>query len=337
MPYIIIGCLVVIILILIFYKQRINKSELALYESELKKAQDQYRDARCKVEVAEQEYFRAKNAREYNERLVTEYEERIDKAQKNYNELVNTKTQEINQIMENQREARQKELDQTFNAEKERLTCGFEAYLHGLEEQVDEVQAETNERIMSLSQAAQETQEKVDAEIARYKGLIGPIKLYEMEKQQRLYYTIQLPEEYQEDIDFLLTTVAAKVQHPDIISKLVWNEYVKNYLADTCKRVDIREEPGIYKLTSLVNGKSYIGKSTNVKKRIQDHFKSVVGIQSIADQAVHHAIRKEGFWNWTIEIVVYCEKEKLNELEKFYIDTFDTQNYGWNRNAGGGG
>jgi len=75
-----------------------------------------------------------------------------------------------------------------------------------------------------------------------------------------------------------LTTVAEKVQHPDIISKLVWNEYVKNYLADTFKRIDIKEEPGIYKLTSLVNGKSYVGKSTNVKKRIQDHFKSVVGI-----------------------------------------------------------
>lgn len=146
-----------------------------------------------------------------------------------------------------------------------------------------------------------------------------------------------MPEEFHEDIEFLLTTVAAKVQHPDIISKLVWAEYVKNYLADTCKRVNIREEPGIYKLTSLVNGKSYIGKSTNVKRRVQDHFKSVVGIQSIADQAVHHAILKEGFWNWTIEVITYCDKEQLNELERYYIDFFKTQDYGYNRNAGGGG
>ena len=158
-----------------------------------------------------------------------------------------------------------------------------------------------------------------------------------MEKQERLFYTIQLPEEFHEDIEFLLTTVAAKVQHPDIISKLVWAEYVKNYLVDTCKKVDIREEPGIYKLTSLINGKSYIGKSTNVKRRIQDHFKSVVGIQSIADQAVHHAILKEGFWNWTIEVITYCDKDQLNDLERYYIDFFKTQDYGYNRNAGGGG
>jgi len=81
----------------------------------------------------------------------------------------------------------------------------------------------------------------------------------------------------------LLTTVAAKVQHPDIISKLIWAEYVKPNLDATFKRVEVKTEPGIYKLTSLENGKSYIGKSTNVKTRIADHFKSSVGIKSIAD------------------------------------------------------
>jgi len=54
-------------------------------------------------------------------------------------------------------------------------------------------------------------------------------------------------------------------------------------LDDTFKRIEIKAEPGIYKLTSLLNGKCYIGKSTDVKKRITDHFKSTVGIKSIAD------------------------------------------------------
>jgi len=112
------------------------------------------------------------------------------------------------------------------------------------------------------------------------------------------------------------------VQHPDIISKLVWTEYVKPNIEDTFKRIEIKAEPGIYKLTSLANGKCYIGKSTNVKTRIADHFKSAVGIKSIADQAVHHAILKEGFWNWQIEIITYCDKDKLSELEKYYIEFF---------------
>ena len=92
-----------------------------------------------------------------------------------------------------------------------------------------------------------------------------------------------MPEEFRDDIEFLLTTVAAKVQHPDLISKLVWAEYVKPNLDNTFKRIEIKPDPGIYKLTSLETGMSYIGKSTNVKNRIADHFKSSIGIKSIAD------------------------------------------------------
>jgi len=105
---------------------------------------------------------------------------------------------------------------------------------------------------------------------------------------------------------------------------LVWAEYVKPNLDDTFKRIEIKAEPGIYKLTNIESGKAYIGKSTDIKKRIADHFKSSIGIKSIADQAVHHEILKTGFWNWTIEAITYCDKDKLSELEKYYIEFFDT-------------
>lgn len=91
---------------------------------------------------------------------------------------------------------------------------------------------------------------------------------------------------------------------------------------ETIKRVGIKAEPGIYKLTNIENGKAYIGKSTDIKKRIQDHFKSSIGIASIAHQAVHDEILHTGFWNWSIEYIIYCDKADLNELEKYYIDFF---------------
>ena len=169
----------------------------------------------------------------------------------------------------------------------------------------------------------------------KWNSIEKTLRLYDADQQSKLFYTIQLPAEYQEDIEFLLTTVAAKVQHPDIISKLVWSKYVKPNLENTFKRLEIKNEPGIYKLTSLLNSKCYIGKSTDVKKRITDHFKSVVGIKSIADQSVHHVILKEGFWNWQIEIITYCDKDQLSELEKYYIDFFNSQSYGYNIKAGG--
>ena len=171
----------------------------------------------------------------------------------------------------------------------------------------------------------------------RFDSLLTPLRQYEMEKQERLFYTIQVPDEYKDDIDFLLTTVSQKVNHPDIINKLVWAEYVKPYMDDMIKRVDIKEQPGIYKITHLDSGKCYIGKSTNVKKRLQDHMKSTIGIKSIADQAVHHAMLDSGFWNWTFEVIIYCDKEQLNDLEKYYISFFKSNEFGFNKTGGGEG
>ena len=65
--------------------------------------------------------------------------------------------------------------------------------------------------------------------------------------------------------------------------------------------------------------------------------KSVVGISTIADQAVHHIIAREGYWNWTIEPIIYCDKDKLNELEKYYIDFFKSNEFGYNKTKGGEG
>ena len=232
--------------------------------------------------------------------------------------------------MEEQRQKRQADLDAQITTKNELV-----------EKEIKEAQEWCNSevaRIVTEAKLQIEQYQQEETKIRQqYESLLEPIKSYEKERQERLFYTIQLSEEYQDDIDFLLTTVAAKVQHPDIVSKLVWNEYVKPNLDNTFKRIEIKSEPGIYKLTSLVNGMSYIGKSTDVKKRIADHFKSAIGIKSIADQAVHHAILKEGFWNWTIEIITYDDKERLNELEKYYIEFFKTQEYGYNKNSGGGG
>ena len=279
---------------------------------------------------------------------LTDLHNKTDLAIQRYQAAQQQKTEELENYFEGQKRRRQEIMDADMAQRQEELERSFANRQQAEELKFQQYIDENNKNVRLCEEQVRLVEEHCKEVIAecteqsiaaerKFKGLLEPIRQYEMEKQERLFYTIQLPEEFHEDIEFLLTTVAAKVQHPDIISKLVWAEYVKNYLIDTCKRVDIREEPGIYKLTSLVNGKSYIGKSTNVKRRIQDHFKSVVGIQSIADQAVHHAILKEGFWNWTIEVITYCDKEQLNELERYYIDFFKTQDYGYNRNAGGGG
>ena len=256
-------------------------------------------------------------------------------ARDEYHHLVNDRMKEIDQLMDEQQQRRQESLDETFNEKKAVLESELEKTLKECNKQAEEAKKWMTEQIEEAQTKVKEYQLAEEQQRERFLSLRKPLLLYEMDKQAKLFYTIQLPEEYREDIEFLLTAVAAKVQHPDIISKLVWAEYVKPYLDDTFKRIEIKAEPGIYKLTNLDSGKAYIGKSTDIKKRIADHFKSAIGIKSIADQVVHHEILKTGFWNWSIEVLTYCDKDKLSELEKYYIEFFDTQTFGYNRNAGG--
>ncbi len=288
------------------------------------------KSAKCKAE-----YEDYKEKREYEEYKLEECKKDLQAALDTYHDITDNKLKEIDTAIEEQRLKRQEELEQAL-ADKQAY------YNKLLEDTINQCNLQ-DETIKEASEVkwreAMEQIEQYNKSIAeakdRFESIERALRQYDAEQQAKLFYTIQLPEEFQEDIEFLLTTVAAKVQHPDIISKLVWQEYVKPNIENTFKRIEIKSEPGIYKLTSLINGKCYIGKSVDVKKRIADHFKSVVGIKSIADQAVHHAILKEGFWNWQIEIITYCDKDKLNELEKYYIEFFKAQEFGYNKTGGG--
>lgn len=312
------------------YQQQLKeiKEHLDFDKKALSDYQSKLLDIQIKVNAEQQKLTDMRNQLDSAQTSLTD-------ARDEYHHLVNDRMKEIDQAMEEQRQKRQESLDETFHEKKAVLESELDKTLKECDKQAEDAKKWMANQIEEALAKVQEYQTAEEQQRERFLSLRKPILQYEMDKQAKLFYTIQLPEEYRDDIEFLLTTVAAKVQHPDIISKLVWAEYVKPNLDDTFKRVEIKAEPGIYKLTNIDSGKAYIGKSTDIKKRIADHFKSSIGIKSIADQAVHHEILKTGFWNWTIEALTYCDKERLSELEKYYIEFFDTQTFGYNRNAGG--
>lgn len=337
MLYALVGCLIIIGILgyKLYQKVEVDKEKLQIYQRQLDDLQQsiEYDKEEEKKLLHTLVDLRLESATKRND--MVQAEDRCRRARAEYDNIIKVKTEEINALMDEQRQKRQDELDRTFEEKKAHYDTLLNEALKECGKQTEKALEFTNNKLQEYTEANELFDKKIAECKARFESIEKTLRQYDAEQQEKLFYTIQLPEEFQEDIEFLLTTVAAKVQHPDIISKLVWTEYVKPNLDDTFKRIEIKPEPGIYKLTSLLNGKCYIGKSTDVKKRIADHFKSVVGIKSIADQAVHHAILKEGFWNWQIEIITYCDKEQLSELEKYYIEFFKTQEFGYNRNAGG--
>ena len=344
MIYALIGCLIIIgfLGVKLYQKQKIDKEEYQLYQDQLKQVKQDVKDiwvefhlASDNLQSAQNTLSRIQEKTKYEEYKLEEYKKDIQAALDTYHDITDNKLKEIDNSIEEQRQKRQQELDSALEEKQNYYNKLLEDTINQCNLQ-DETIKEASEAKWreAIEQIAQYNKSIAEAK-ERFESIERTLAQYEKDKQAKLFYTIQLPDEYKDDIEFLLTTVAAKVQHTDIISKLVWAEYVKPNLDDTFKRIEIKTEPGIYKITNIDTGKCYIGKSTNVKTRIADHFKSSVGLSTISDQEVHHIIKKEGFWNWMIEIITYCEKEKLGELEKYYIDFFKSQTYGYNKRAGG--
>ena len=82
---------------------------------------------------------------------------------------------------------------------------------------------------------------------------------------------------------------------------------------------------GIYKITNLINQKSYIGQSINISRRIKDHFQKAECPSDVSyNGALHSAIRKYGKNNFVWEVLEECSPEELDSKEQYYIQKFNT-------------
>ena len=88
---------------------------------------------------------------------------------------------------------------------------------------------------------------------------------------------------------------------------------------------------GIYKITKIENGKSYIGKSNDIERRFKEH--QTKG--KISRIPVDEAIAKYGINAFTYEIIEKCSLDQLNEREQYWIKYYNTKENGYNCNNGG--
>lgn len=87
---------------------------------------------------------------------------------------------------------------------------------------------------------------------------------------------------------------------------------------------------GIYKITKKENGKSYIGQSNNIERRIKEH-------QYKIDIPIDLAIHKYGKDAFTYEVIEECNLEQLDEKEQYWIAYYNTyKGFGYNCSEGGG-
>lgn len=193
------------------------------------------------------------------------------------------------------------------------------------------------EAYQEKAKARREELEKVlKREEAKQQEIIEQYKRAEQIKQDKNFYRIVLSEEVQEDVK-KLRKIAGELHDPTIIYKLIYKTYYEKPFTEMVGRVVSNEAAacGIYKITNLENGRSYIGQTRQAfKERWRTHLKRGVKAEPGTQNKLYAAMWEDGAENFTFEVLATCTADELNEKERDYIALYHADTWGYNGTGG---
>lgn len=164
---------------------------------------------------------------------------------------------------------------------------------------------------------------------------IEDLKREEQKKTQSEFYKLQIPQQDLEDIR-QLRKIAETLNNREVLNKLIWKTYFEKPTNDLIGRQISKPTTGIYKIQDIENGKVYIGQAANISDRWKQHIKRGLHAETPLNNKLYPALWEKGVENFSFEIMEECARTELNEREKFWIEYFDSKNWGYNVTGGNG-
>ena len=314
---------------------------LSIRLSKVKKDRDKYKDLNInKIK----EVFKERWNREEQDFKLKKTELQIEEKEIN-SALAQLKTslkekekryEEVNQDLNLYKKGKIKEIDGAAAEYEQRkqliVDQSIDEYRKQLLEFANEEMAETKEEIEKTNEKLKSILQDLEVERRKRAAINEEILRAKQIEEQQDFYRIQLNEEDKKDIE-ILKSITPRLRHPEAINKVIWTGYYQKPLAELRKRAGI-EGSGVYKITRLKTGEVYLGQAVNISTRWAEHCKSALGVGTLASSQLHRVMAEDGAENFTFEVVEEVEKDKLKERESFYIDFYDSKNYGLNSVSG---
>lgn len=183
------------------------------------------------------------------------------------------------------------------------------------------------DKIAELNEKYSDLKKVTDAAIAA--------NIREEEKKNNIsFYTVGLS-----DVDIQevkkIREVIPYLRNGRPIAKAIWECYYRNATNDLVNRVvGAGTHTGIYRITCLLDNKIYIGQARDIRERIIQHMKCGLGIDT-TNAKLYAAMLKLGVENFSFEVVEECAAADLNKQEKYWIEFYHSNLYGYNMNSGG--
>lgn len=258
-----------------------------------------------------------------NDSLLLEIEQNEDKLLNVQLEL-STQSERLNKANE--------EFSKSLEIMKKNLLRSYENSIKEHQEDIEKSISAIMKKYSSEISSADTTLKQQKASISAY---IEEQKRKEEMLKKKDYYRIVLTDNEIKDINKLLS-LSNDLTQPDILLKLIYKTYFEKKMNDLLARVvGVNSEvSGIYKITNLELDKSYIGQCVSFKDRWRTHLKRGLGIDTPSTNKFYQAMKEYKPWNFTFEVLEFCEKADLNKKESYWIDFYQTNTWGYNATKG---
>ena len=327
--------LFILLIVTFFLLYKANKKKKELEEEQSNQFLNYYNQH---INGIEEKFKQRKDElfREYEDKR-KEYQEKLDSISvliQTKEELLQSEQDKVDRVLSE----RKKVVDSEVQRYKESLiNLARNADKARREEYAADFSNWINQKQIEKEQIEKE-QLKILAELEDFRkrrAAINEAILREKEiKEKEDFYRVILTENDLSDMR-ILEGIAPQMKNRDIIPKLIWDTILRRPVQEMIKRVTGGKDiSGIYKITYIKTGEAYIGKTTDIKTRWQNHCKTAIGLEAAASSTFHTRLASDGIENYTWEIIEEVSKDKLGEREKYWIDFYETKNQ-LNMKAGG--
>lgn len=248
--------------------------------------------------------------------------------------LDNNKLKYENQQLDDAIHKKRDNLSETIEQNKQISELAFNDYIDNLDNRYNQVEKEFDYKIDSLREQLSDVTLELD-KMKKTRAAAHEALLKEQEvKDNKDNYRIQLSELEKRDIK-ILNSVKKELINERPVNMIIWQTYYSKKANDLCTRIlGTKQKTGIYKITQISTNQCYIGQARDIKERLREHMKCGLGIDTPTGNKLYKAMIENSLDDFIFEMIEECNISDLNEKEKYYIDLFQSYDYGFNSNRG---
>lgn len=225
--------------------------------------------------------------------------------------------------------------------QEDKMWNDFQERKIGLEVELSQKQEDLTSSYLSQKNTYDTNIEELREELENLKkqraAVVEAAKLDEQVQKEKDDFRLDITDIEKRDIG-MLDSIKDRLSKPRILSMLIWQTYFQPIAKKKFPLLLGKDKVcGIYKITNLKTNEVYIGQSVDVRDRWNQHCKCGLGIDTPARNKLYQSMLKYGLENFAFQLLEKCEPSELDEREKYYIEAYNSVDFGLNTSSGNNG